>query len=479
MRALIKEEVNTQFPQILPQAVSDFANPVIEKNVTESVEVAVLTRSSSQLTATYEVAASLSEFELTKILIDKMEKNKGVETTVTKIETPPLDQTEGRKEGNRVKMLGPPEIQEEPSDIVEDSGMQQDQEFVTGYNDEQPANKDVTKADCFKKPDQVVHAEEPPTSFDELNDISFDFSAFVMNQLKILNLTQETLVALAFNLLKGTYKSITELEYHLEECSKATTERLDWHNPKNKLYSFDLRKPLSRYSTSVTKTKASTYDLKWIEDLGPKCQRFYWYASNLISSKDVYSRRRIIAVTRLKILKMYDYGHLEEIEVRQDDQKLYAFKEGDFKRLRLEDIEDILLLLVQQKLTKLTIDEQYSLNVALRYGLGYRQAALSKEVDAESREVRWWKGIRERSQATGKDNMTLSYFVSTHFRSKSKNKGKVPTEMELVLEQTQQGTSYEVSAETGSIHLLSRITKMIADIEDWYHGPSDAMHNPP
>ncbi|GJT86673.1 hypothetical protein Tco_1068390 [Tanacetum coccineum] len=30
-------------------------------------------------------------------------------------------------------------------------------------------------------------------------------------------------------------------------------------------------------------------------------------------------------------------------------------------------------------------------------------------------------------------------------RSKSENKGKVPTEMELVLEQTQQGTSYEVS----------------------------------
>ncbi|GKA30278.1 hypothetical protein Tco_0716583 [Tanacetum coccineum] len=62
-------------------------------------------------------------------------------------------------------------------------------------------------------------------------------------------------------------------------------------------------------------------------------------------------------------------------------------------------------------------------------------------------------------------------------RSKSENKGKVPTEMELVPEQTQQGTSYEVSAETGLVHLLSRITKMIADIED-SHGPSDAMHNP-
>nr|GEY50431.1 hypothetical protein [Tanacetum cinerariifolium] len=141
-------------------------------------------------------------------------------------------------------------------------------------NDEQPADKEVTKADWFKKPErpptpdldwskrhqvdfqptqtwisQAALAEEPPTSFDEFNDTSFDFSAF-----------------------------------------------------------------------------AATYELKWIEDLvhelwspvvakydqhaylgtshwGPKRQRLYGYARNLTSSKDVYSRRRIIAVSRLRIMK--------------------------------------------------------------------------------------------------------------------------------------------------------------------------------
>nr|GEW79389.1 hypothetical protein [Tanacetum cinerariifolium] len=39
---------------------------------------------------------------------------------------------------------------------------------------------------------------------------------------------------------------------------------------------------------------------------------------------------------------------------------------GNFKRLRLQDIEDMLLLLVQKRLTNLTIDERYDLNVALR-----------------------------------------------------------------------------------------------------------------
>nr|GEV71484.1 hypothetical protein [Tanacetum cinerariifolium] len=78
-------------------------------------------------------------------------------------------------------------------------------------------------------------------------------------------------------------------------------------------------------------------------------------------------------------MKKYDCGHLEEIEVRQDDQELYTFKEGDFKRLRLQDIEDMLVLLVQQRLTNLTIDEQYDLNVALR--MSTRRKIIQRRVE--------------------------------------------------------------------------------------------------
>ncbi|GKD99952.1 hypothetical protein Tco_1387936, partial [Tanacetum coccineum] len=213
-----------------------------------------------------------------------------------------------------------------------------------GNNDEQPADKEVTKDDY-----QVASAKEPRTSFDELLDTSFDFSTFVLNQINIKDLTQEILVAPAFEPLKGTCKSLTELEYHLEECSKATTKRLDWHNPKGKPYPFDLNKPLPlirdhrgrqvipqdffinndleylkgedlsrRYSTSVMKIKAATYEIKWIEEL---------FAANMTSSKDVYSKKRINTVTRLLIMKKYEYGHLEEFEVLREDQKLYKFRE--------------------------------------------------------------------------------------------------------------------------------------------------------
>ncbi|GKE29062.1 hypothetical protein Tco_1444446 [Tanacetum coccineum] len=45
---------------------------------------------------------------------------------------------------------------------------------------------------------------------------------------------------------------------------------------------------------------------------------------------------------------------------------IIKFREGDFKRLRHQDIEDMLLLLVQNKLTNLSLNDRYALNVALR-----------------------------------------------------------------------------------------------------------------
>nr|GEZ07146.1 hypothetical protein [Tanacetum cinerariifolium] len=89
-----------------------------------------------------------------------------------------------------------------------------------------------------------------------------------------------------------------------------------------------------KYTTSVTKTKAADYG--------------------------------IIVVPELHIVELHDYKHLDWITVRRDDDKLYKFKDGDFKRLRIQDIEDMLLLLVQGKLTNLTIKECFAFNVSLR-----------------------------------------------------------------------------------------------------------------
>nr|GEW45766.1 hypothetical protein [Tanacetum cinerariifolium] len=82
-----------------------------------------------------------------------------------------------------------------------------------------------------------------------------------------------------------------------------------------------------------------------ISHWGRKRQQFYEFTVNRESARDVYSKRRIIAVTELKIVEWHNYKHLDWIMVRRDDDKLYKFKEGDFKRIRIQDIEDMLLLL--------------------------------------------------------------------------------------------------------------------------------------
>nr|GEW38572.1 hypothetical protein [Tanacetum cinerariifolium] len=283
MRAILKEEFNTKLPQILPQAFSNFATHVIEKNVTESLEAAVLARSSSQPKSTYEAAASLSEFDLTKILIEKMEKNKSYDKADYKIE-------------------------------LYDA-------LVKSYQ----TNKDL-----------------------------FD-----------------THVGPTFELLKGTYKSLAELEYRLEECSKATTKRLDWHNPEGKLYPFDLSKPLllirdhqgrqvipwdffinndlkylkggdlsRRYSTFVIKTMASTYEIKWIEDL----VRNLWSPVKKLTNLTIDECYNLNLAVRIFTRQIVIQRWVEDLQlgVKSHQKKLNLTKPDTFSDGTLNDVRTTL-----------------------------------------------------------------------------------------------------------------------------------------
>nr|GEU91209.1 hypothetical protein [Tanacetum cinerariifolium] len=242
--------------------------------------------------------------------------------------------------------------------------------------------------DLEEPPLQEFETEDPRETFNKLMDTPLDFSAFMLNRLNVDTLTLKLLAGPTFKLMKGSCKSLVELEYFLEEVCKATTDQLDWNNPKGQQYPHDLRKPLplipnsrghrvipfdhfikndlaylsggvsSRtYATLVTKIKDVNYGyIKWIEDLVP---------NTMESAHDVYSRNKIIAIKKLMIVEWHNYKHLEWIIVRRDDDKLYTFKEGDYNRLRLQDIKDISILLVQCKLTNLNIKERLALGVSL------------------------------------------------------------------------------------------------------------------
>ncbi|GJX47283.1 reverse transcriptase domain-containing protein [Tanacetum coccineum] len=70
----------------------------------------------------------------------------------------------------------------------------------------------------------------------------------------------------------------------------------------------------------------------------------------------------VLFFTKLQIVRWRNYKHLDWIIVRRDDDKLYKFKEGGFNRLRIQDIKDMLLFLVQGKLTNLTVEERLVFN---------------------------------------------------------------------------------------------------------------------
>ncbi|GJS84704.1 hypothetical protein Tco_0751245 [Tanacetum coccineum] len=206
--ARITEQVKSQLPQILLKEVSNFAPPVIKSIITESLDHAVLPKESSQPKSTYEATATLTEFELKKILIDKIDEL------------------------------------EEPEFEVVDSNMPQDQEENPSNEDEEPKGKVASKCDWFTKPKQPQEPTDPDwnegktpqqgptqswlmTLASSVDKPSKTFSAYIMNGLKITNLTQETLLGPAFKLLKGTCTNYVELEYDFEECYKALLEKLD------------------------------------------------------------------------------------------------------------------------------------------------------------------------------------------------------------------------------------------------------------
>ncbi|GKA71785.1 hypothetical protein Tco_0777924 [Tanacetum coccineum] len=133
--------------------------------------------------------------------------------------------------------------------------------------------------------------------------------------------------------MKGSCKSLVDLEYFLEEIYKATIDQLDWNKPEGQQYPHDMRKPLPLIP-NLRGRRVIPFDHFINNDLV--------YLSGGISS-----RTYATLVTKTKAA---DYGHIKWIEdlvpkTMWNDYKLYTFKEGDYNRLRLQYIEDMLIII--------------------------------------------------------------------------------------------------------------------------------------
>nr|GEZ56785.1 hypothetical protein [Tanacetum cinerariifolium] len=159
----------------------------------------------------------------------------------------------------------------------------------------------------------LVKQTDAPSSFNKLLDTPIDFSNFIMNR--------------------------------LSEVYKATTDQLDWDNPEGQQYPHNLLQPLSLIPDNrgrrvipfahfinndlehlrgdlVPRTmwiqKPLNYDkhaLWGVSHWAGKRQQFYGFTINRESAFDVYSKRRIIVVTDLKIVEWHNHKHLDWISL--------------------------------------------------------------------------------------------------------------------------------------------------------------------
>ncbi|GJY49449.1 hypothetical protein Tco_0439405 [Tanacetum coccineum] len=251
VKEIIKDEVKSQLPQILPKEISDFATPVIQNTINESLENILL----DKLEKSKSYRAAEQHRELYDALVKSYQLNKD------------LFDSYGSK--SQSKSSGKSAQVEELVFETVDTEIPQDQGDNLGNTKDQPNVEEASKHDWFKKPERpqtpdrdwnagkqidfrppqtwiskMAKSGKPPTTFDELMSTPIDFSTYVLHNLKIENLTQEHLVGPAFNLLKRTCKSQVELKFHFKECYKAITDKLDWHNPEGHEYPFDISKPL-------------------------------------------------------------------------------------------------------------------------------------------------------------------------------------------------------------------------------------------
>nr|GEW36637.1 retrovirus-related Pol polyprotein from transposon TNT 1-94 [Tanacetum cinerariifolium] len=381
MNEVVKLAIQIQSDRLCDKAQAE--NDKFLKTIDHNMQKIIKEKVKEQVKTSYAVVADLFEMELKKILIEIMEGNKSIyqsdeqrnlykalveayesdkiildtygdTITLKRIHDDDADKdkepSDGPDQGSKRRREGkePDESAtaeeptqttfeiEEPSHLefeidVDDQPIVQSSQHPEWFSQQQEPptpnrdwNKTLSATHKSIQPwiSELAKQSNTHSSFNELMNTPIDFFNFLMNWLKVDTLTPELLAGPTYELMKGSCKSLVELEYQLEEVYKATTDQLNWVNPEGKQYPHNLLKPLPlipdsrgrrvipfdhfinndfeylrggassrKYTTSATKTK------------GRKRQQFYCFAVNRKSARDVYSKRRIIAVTELKIIE--------------------------------------------------------------------------------------------------------------------------------------------------------------------------------
>nr|GFA11815.1 hypothetical protein [Tanacetum cinerariifolium] len=319
MQKMIKEQVKEQVSKILPK---------IEQTMNEQLEAEVFTRSSNSTKTSYVVAADLSEMELKKILIEKIEGNKSIQQSNEQrnLYKALVEAYESNKiilytYGDTVTLK---RCRDDDADKDEEPFAGPDRGSKRCREGKEPESASAPKSAIAEEPMQATFEMEEPSH------LEFEIGA-----------DDQPIIEPSQHPEWFSQQKIHQLQIMIEIrlCwlpTEAFNHKLDWVNPEGQQYPHNLLKPLplipdSRGLRVIPFDHFINNDLEYLRGacplgnlpLGRKRQQFYGFAVNRESARDVYSKRRIIAVTKLKIVEWHNYKHLDWITVRRDDDKLY------------------------------------------------------------------------------------------------------------------------------------------------------------
>nr|GEV61419.1 hypothetical protein [Tanacetum cinerariifolium] len=470
----VKEQVKVQVSKILPK---------IEQTVNEQLEAEVLTWSTNSSKTSYAIAADLSEMELKKILLENIEGNKSIhrsneqrnlykalveayesdkiildtygdtvmlkrrhDDNADKDEEPSAGSDRGskrRREGKEPKSASAPKEKatRSASKLTQGSKSRQTsasqsaiatEPMQTTHEMEEPShpefeidhdwNKTLSATQGSIQPwiSDLAKQTDSRSSFNELMDTHVEFSALLMNRLKVDTLTPKLLVGPTYELMKGSCKSLVELIFFLEEVYKATTDQLDCVNPEDNV---DSRTGRLRQACSL----------------------------------------RIIDVTELKIFKWHNYKHLDWITEtdKSDSRRMLCFQRlssNVYKKHRNPKA-------CGKPSTRCRkLPEEAQPNKA-----GY--VPDSDEIPAS-----------DNLEKNDKDSAAaIIQAIDKHIKTKrimrSLKRYKVVRHRysNLMIQPEPEGSTQGYLL--ASVEVL-RNTKLLSDIEDSHHVPSDAIHNP-
>ncbi|GJU77965.1 hypothetical protein Tco_1275035 [Tanacetum coccineum] len=216
----VKEQVKAQVSNILLK---------FEKTVNEQLEDELKKILIDKMESNKSIHRSDEQKNLYKALVDAYESDKLILDTYgdnvsfkrrrddeDKDEEPSVGSNQGV---SHHKSVGESAQAEEPRHIAKDLEEPAHLEFETEVNEDQPDEETFQLPDWFKKP------AKPPTPDRDWNKTLPDAHGHPFP---------------TFELMKGSCKSLVELEYFFEEVYKATTDQLDWNNPEGQQYPHDL-----------------------------------------------------------------------------------------------------------------------------------------------------------------------------------------------------------------------------------------------